>query len=280
MKKNAQASAYHAKTPPVKAPLTVTHKCRINAITPLNADAFQVELQAPDDTVLEYLAGQYLQLELDVKDEEASRPLLFSIANGFDSEHTGRLQLFIYNNSALSHKTLQHLTQRMEENQSISVMLPMGKAYLQTDLSLPHVFIAAGSGISQVKCLVEETLRQRPGACVKLYWSNREVEEFYLQDTIQAWQATSKRFSFTPVLESAHSGWSGASGYLYEVIQKDFEDLSGVQVYLCGSPQMVYGTIDKLKNRGLTIENCYSDVFEYAPRNTGIDGMEGANGVK
>ncbi len=58
----------------------------------------------------------------------------------------------------------------------------------------------------------------------------------------------------------------GSSGFIYQVIEKDFEDLNDTQTYLCGSPQMVYGTIDKLKTIGLKIENCYSDVFEYAPR--------------
>ena len=141
----------------------------------------------------------------------------------------------------------------------------MGQAYLQTDLSLTHVLIAAGSGISQVKCLIEDILRQQPDADVEVYWSNRRVDDFFLFDEFQGWLGHNKNLNFTPILESADSEWPGRSGYIYEVIKEDFEDLDGAQVYLCGSPKMVYGTIDKLKAIGLKEGDCYSDVFEYAP---------------
>lgn len=85
-------------------------------------------------------------------------------------------------------------------------------------------------------------------------------------DEFQGWENQNKKLNFTPIIESAGANWPGRSGYIYEVIEGDHEDLDGDQVCLCGSPQMVYGTIDKLKSSGLKEEDCYSDVFEYAPR--------------
>ena len=34
----------------------------------------------------------------------------------------------------------------------------MGKAYLQTDVNLPHLLVAAGSGIAKIKTLTEAIL--------------------------------------------------------------------------------------------------------------------------
>ena len=245
----------------------ISCSCQIMGITLLTADTFQVELESPSGTTLDYHAGQYLQLELDVNGDGQRQSLSYSIANSFDPKQPRRLQLFIQNNSKIADKILNHLFSLSENKRSVKVTLPMGQAFLQTNLSLTHLLIAAGSGISQVKCLTEEILRQQSDADVEIYWSNRHADDFYLFDELQGWLDQNKNLNFTPILESADTNWPGRSGYIYKVIKEDFKDLNGAQVYLCGSPQMVYGTIDKLKAAGLKEESCYSDVFEYAPRN-------------
>lgn len=248
----------------------ITCACQVMDVTPLTADTFQVELQSPVGTTLDYHAGQHLQLELDVNSDGQLLSLFYSIANSFNPEQPRRLQLFIQNSSELADKILKHLSELNEHNAKVKVTLPMGQAFLQTNLGLTHLLIAAGSGISKIKCLTEEILRQQPDANVKIYWSNKNVDDFYLLDEFQDRVDRNKNLNFTPILESADADWPGRSGYIYEVIEEDFEDLDGAQVYLCGSPQMVYGTIDKLKSSGLKEEDCYSDVFEYAPRDQKI----------
>lgn len=245
----------------------VTYSCQVTSVKPLGANTFQIELQSPAGTTLEYQAGQYLQLDLDLNNDNQLQPLFYSIANSFDPEQPHRLQLFIQNSSELTEAILKHLILLCENNAKVKVILPMGEAYLQTNLGSPHLLIAAGSGISKIKCLTEEILRQQPGSDVSIYWSNKNFDDFYLLDEFQGLAKENKYLHFTPILESADEGWQGRSGFIYEVVEKDFENLDCTEVYLCGSPQMVYGTIDKLKATGLKEENCYSDVFEYAPRN-------------
>lgn len=244
--------------------------CQVMEVTPLTKASFQVELQAPAGKALTYHAGQYLQLELDVNSDGQHQALFYSIANGFNPEHPRRLQLFIQNSSELADKIIKRLSELSEHRAQVKVTLPMGRAFLQTDLGLTHLLIAAGSGISKIKCITEEILRQQPDADVNIYWSNKNVDDFYLLDEFEGWVDQNRNLNFTPILESAEADWTGRSGYIYEVINEDFEDLDDAQVYLCGSPKMVYGTIDKLKTSGLKEEDCYSDVFEYAPRDQRI----------
>lgn len=250
-----------ATEPPVD-----TYACKVMSVTPLSSDTFQFELQAPAGTVLNYQAGQHLKLELDLDGDGRLHALLYSIANRCDPEQPRRLQLFIQNSSAFSEKVIQHLSKLSENKADANVTLPLGQTYLQTDLALPHLLIAAGSGISQIKALSEEILRRQPKAEVRIYWSNKRTDDFYLLDEFQGWAAQNNRLIFTPILESADTNWQGRTGYIYEVINEDCEDLEGAQVYLCGSANMVYGTIDQLKPEGLKEQHCYSDVFEYAPR--------------
>ena len=245
---------------------TVTYGCQITNISPLSATTFEVELCSAADAVFDYRAGQYLQLEVDVNGDGQRQSLSYSIANSFDPATPRRLQLFIHNQNAFADRLIEHLFSLSKSDTDLLVTLPMGKAFLQTDLSLPHLLVAAGSGISKIKCLTEQILRQRPDARVSIYWSNRCAADFYLLDRFQGWADQHSHVGFTPILESEEAHWRGRSGYLYKVIEQDIGDLGDTQTYLCGSPRMVYGTIDKLQARGLRERHCYSDVFEYAPR--------------
>ncbi len=248
----------------------VNDACQVIDVIPLSSNTFQVDLLSSAGTTLGYRAGQYLQLELDLNNDGQPQPFFYSITNRFNPERPRHLALFIQNNSELADKILKHLAELKENNATARVSLPMGRAFLQTNLDLTHLLIASGSGISKIKCITEEALKQQTDADLNIYWSNRHIDDFYLLDEFQDWVDQNKNLKLTPLLESANTGWSGRSGYIFEVIAQDFDDLSCAQAYLCGSPQMVYGTIDKLKPRGLKEENCYSDVFEYAPRDQKI----------
>lgn len=245
---------------------TAAHYCDIMSSTPLSTNTFEIELHAPKGTVLHYQAGQYLQLALDLKGDGQLQSLSYSIANSFNPEKPERLRLFIQTGSETADMVLKHLIEQKKRSRPIKVVIAKGHAFLQTNLSFPHLLIAAGSGISKIKCLKEEILKRRPDANVDIYWSNKNIDDFYLLSEFQSWVDTNENLRFIPVLESSNKGWSGRSGYLYKAIEEDFDDLDRTQAYLCGSPQMVYGTIDKLRALRLKEDNCYSDVFEYAPR--------------
>ncbi|AFJ03164.1 Putative flavodoxin oxidoreductase() [Methylophaga frappieri] len=244
----------------------VEHACQVLAVSPLSKDTYQIELETPAGSTLAYDAGQHLQLELDVNGDGQYQSLSYSIANSVNPDQPRRLQLIIQNGSDFAGKILNRLSDLNDNKANLKVALPMGRAYLQTDLGLPHLLVAAGSGIAKIKAITEEIVRQKPDAEVHIYWSNRQADEFYLLDAFQDWAAQHDNLHFTPILESANADWTGRSGFIYQVIQEDFDALEDVQAYLCGSPQMVYGTIDQLELKGLKEKNCYSDVFEYAPR--------------
>lgn len=240
-----------------------THACQVLSIRPLNQRTFEIELQSLECVPLYYRAGQYLQLELDVNNDGQSHSLSYTIASRFNPEQPRCLRLIIQITSEFSGKVIERLIEFSENQKSVNVRLAMGKAYVKTDLNLPHVFIAAGSGISKIKSITEEVLQQKPDANINIYWSNRSVDDFFLLNEFHNWAVQYPNLHFTPILESAESNWSGRSGLIYQVVQEDELDLTNAKAYLCGSPNMVYGTIDKLE---LKEENCYSDVFEFAPR--------------
>ena len=240
--------------------------CEVRNITPLSTNTFQVMLKVLNNKVVSYHAGQYIQLELDVLGTGQKQVLSYSIANRAKNNEAQEIQLFIQNVGEFSQKVLKRLTELRDSRNTVKVLFPKGKAFLQTDLTLKHLLIAAGSGIAKIKCIAEEALSRNPLADIALYWSNKKLEDFYLLHELQSLSKTHPNFRFTSILESEHADWTGRTGYIYRVIEEDLQSLEGIQTYLCGSPLMVYGTLDQLRSCGLTEQQCYSDVFEYAPR--------------
>lgn len=248
----------------VDVPERYSHECRVASVRFLNRGTFQVELESSTGAALRYIAGHYLQLNIDIDGQAHS--LFYSVANRPDSKQPGRLQLFIQNGSLFTEKLLRRLVQLCGRQEHLSVTLPMGRAFLQSNLKQPHLLVAAGSGISKIKCLAEEIVARDPSADVRVYWSNKNIDDFYLLEEFREWETQDENLSFTPILESEHPEWNGRTGFIFEVIQEDQYVSDNTVAYLCGSPRMVYGTIDQLAPYGLTEANCYSDVFEYAPR--------------
>ena len=258
------------------------HACKVlnvrslNPLSSINQGTFEIELQSIEGAALSFQAGQYLELELEFALEQAldqgankdsqTHALSYTIASRFNKQQPDRLKLIIQKNSAFSGRVVDRLIELSDKQDKVNITLAMGRAFLQTDLDLPHLLVAAGSGISKIKCITEEILQKNPDANVNIYWSNRNADDFFLLNEFNDWAAEYKNLQFTPILESTADNWSGQTGFIYQVIQADFSDLTNMQTYLCGSPQMVYGTIDQLTQLGLQEESCYSDVFEFAPR--------------
>ena len=75
--------------------IRATYGCQVANISPLSAGTFEVELRLAGDAALDYRAGQYLTLELDVNGDGQRQSLSYSIANSFDRGAPRRLQLSV-----------------------------------------------------------------------------------------------------------------------------------------------------------------------------------------
>jgi CDP-4-dehydro-6-deoxyglucose reductase len=237
-----------------------TLACQVESVEALNASVYRIELLAPAGSKLKYLPGQYLELHV------ASQQLPYSIANAHDPKQPRRLELQISDHNEITAGIIAELSDAAEHKNTIKVTLAKGECVLNGQPKQPILLVCAGTGFSQIKCLAEAVLAQNPEHEVHLYWSNRSLDEFYLYDMPKKWADQYTNFSFHPVLEAGVDSWQGRAGWIYQVIHEDFDDLSDVQMYACGSPTMVHGTLDQLEKLGLSEANMHSDVFSYAPR--------------
>jgi NAD(P)H-flavin reductase len=96
-----------------------------------------------------------------------------------------------------------------------------------------------------------------------LYWGVRHAEDLYERARLEDWVRVHANFRFVPVLSEPRpeDGWRGRSGLVHEAILADHPDLSGFDVYTCGSVKMVESARPAFLAQGLAEEACFSDAF-------------------
>jgi len=252
--------------PDHKTPATLA--CQVTAVEVMADDVYRVILLAPAGKNPDYWAGQYLMLHLGEGDQAEQLP--YSIANA-PGAHTGRDPREIELHIAANSDTAQEVIRFLQQAVIARVTLPAGDCFINQHFldqrkGQPLLMVAAGSGFSQIKALIEATLALDPEREIHFYWSNRAAVGFYLPDLPQQWAHDHANFHYHPIIQEHADDWNGRAGWIYQVIHEDFDDLSAVTMFACGSPNMVFGTLDQLEPLGLNESNLHSDVFAYANR--------------
>ncbi|TDO06104.1 MULTISPECIES: NAD(P)H-flavin reductase [Halomonas] len=241
-------------------PRTLT--CLVTEVEDLTPDVFRVQLEGRPEAVA-HEPGQYLELRLD---DETWVP--FSIANAHAGD--GTIELHIQHwpereNSA-------RLRELMQVAQRLTLHLPGGDCLLDPDSTRPLLLIAAGTGFAQMKAIIEAALHADPRREIDLWWAVRERRHLYLERLPREWAQGHAHFRFHAVTEvapeKALTGERVVShrGRIDQALAMTLEDVSGHDVYLSGSPGMVYACVDVLASLGLEASRVFSDVFAYAPR--------------
>ena len=232
--------------------------CLVQQVTRLTDGIYRVQLLL--NTPVTHLAGQYLELLLD------QQAVPYTIASAPCQLPVLELQIQDQGDQSLSSQVIA----LFKTQSQVQVRLPLGDCYLDqapADATQPLIFIAAGTGFAQMKALIEHALAQQMPNPLHLYWGVREAEHLYGHELTEHWQECHSQFHFHPVLSAPGVGdWSGRIGLVHKSVLEDFERLDNAQIYVCGSPAMVYAVEDDFRLHGMGDGQIHSDVYSYAPR--------------
>lgn len=233
-----------------------TINCPIKSIEYLNHDTRQVLLDTGG--ALDFKAGQYLEVVHNDK------RFPFSIASAPAQLPVVELHVRPTPNSADS----DEFEALLDQADHLNIDAPKGKCYLESAPDMPLVMLAAATGVTQMKSMIEHLLPKGLPQPTYLYWGVLSDQDLYLTELCQQWQQTDPNFHFVPVVSEPATSpdWQGRTGLVGEAVLADFDDLSNLRVITGGSPGMVYATLDMFVEQGFPQGNMQSDVFDYAPR--------------
>jgi NAD(P)H-flavin reductase/ferredoxin len=246
---------------PVRAPggLAVhRHRARIVALTRLADDVMQVRLAALGERPLRFYAGQYINVLLDDGQKRS-----FSFATAPHERDTIELHIRLVPGGRFT----PHVFDGMKVGDIVEFEGPLGSFFLREDSDKPIIFVAGATGFAPVKSMLEHAFHAGIRRDMVLYWGVRSKKDLYLPDLPQRWAAEHPNFRFVPVLSHPlpEDHWHGRTGLVHEAILEDYPDLSGHQLYACGSVKMVEAAHPAFAAHGLTQDDCFSDAFKLAP---------------
>ncbi|MBX2868892.1 MAG: CDP-6-deoxy-delta-3,4-glucoseen reductase [Acidiferrobacterales bacterium] len=234
--------------------------CRVGKLERLAHDVVRLYLSLPKSQEFNYIAGQYI--DIIMKDGQRRS---FSIANQPTASVDEGLELHI------RHVPDGHFTPRvfdsMKERDLLRMEGPFGTYFLQSEVDRPIIMIAGGTGFSPVKGLIDHAMATDPNYQIHLFWGARDEQDLYLNELVKEWQTQYPNFRYTPVLsESSDQNWQGATGWVHQEVDKQYNDVAEFDVYASGPPVMIDAIRGALLPKGLDISRFYFDSFDYAPQ--------------
>ncbi|HQR02730.1 MAG: 2Fe-2S iron-sulfur cluster binding domain-containing protein [Proteobacteria bacterium] len=235
------------------AAAAMVHTATVTGMERLTDDVMRLLLQLPQGQVLDFVAGQYIDILLDDGQRRA-----FSFANRPDGSDLIELHVRLVPDGRFT----PHVFNAMKTGDVIRFEGPRGQFVLH-DSPHPILFIAGATGFAPIKSIVEDAFARGVQRPMRLYWGVRQRKDLYMLDLCLQWQSEHPNFTVVPVLSapSADDAWTGRTGLVHTAMMADFPDLSGHQVYLCGSVKMVETAVPAFISRGLDENSCFSDAF-------------------
>ena len=235
-----------------------TLPARVQKMTLAAPDVMIVELKLPASERLQFLPGQYVEILL-----KEGRRRAFSLANAPHDDAC--LQLHIRHMPGGFYT--DHVFSAMKERDILRLNGPHGSFYLREDMNKPCVLVAGGTGFAPIKAIVEHVIAEKTARPMTIYWGGRSRADLYLLQLAESWACQHANIQFIPVLSDAPQSdeWQGRTGFVHKAAMQDWPDLSGHQVYVCGSPAMVAAARrDFVGQCQLPESEFFADSFEFA----------------
>jgi NAD(P)H-flavin reductase/quinol-cytochrome oxidoreductase complex cytochrome b subunit len=202
---------------------------------------------------IDFAAGQYFNVILEDGQRRA-----FSFANPPHDNTQVEMHVRLIEGGRFTPRVFDS----MQVGAEFDIEGPLGQFSLQSN-ERPILFVAGATGFAPVRSILLDCFRRGVQRPMVLYWGVSDPADLYQREQVEQWQREHPNFRLVTVLSAPeeHSDWSGRTGLVHEAILHDYPDLSGMEVYVCGSVQLVDAAVPAFLQQGLSEDACYSDSF-------------------
>jgi len=230
-----------------------TLECTVERMQRAAEQVMIVHLRLPAGSRMPYRAGQYFNVILE---DGARRAFSFAA-----KPNEGDL-IEMHVRLIPGGRFTTRLFTQLQAGDRLRIEGPIGRFFLR-DSAQPIIFVAGATGFAPVKSLLEYAFETGMQRKMYLYWGVRRPGDLYLEQLPQRWSLEHTNFTYVPVVSEAipQDRWTGRTGLVHEAILQDFADLSGFEIYTCGSARMVEAAQPAFVTQGLHQDACFSDAF-------------------
>jgi NAD(P)H-flavin reductase len=219
---------------------------RVSGVRQLTHDVRQIDFELIDPPEIRFKAGQFISFEVpDLRTgRTVTRP--YSIASAPSSVRTISLVLNLVPQGPGS-TYLFGLT----EGDRTTFAGPAGNFYLRDDPTRDLLFVATGTGIAPIRSMLLANAERPEPARSTLFWGLRSQRDLYFEDDLVRLTRARPGSAHVITLSRPESGWTGASGRVTALVQREIQDVRGLAVYTCGNSGMITEISGIIQSKGL-----------------------------
>lgn len=215
----------------------IDFKAKLTSIKDLTQDVKMFVFERPEG--FEFKAGQFVMIKFD---DEVSRA--YSIASS-PSDESG-LSFII---KLLEGGRGSEYLRKAKEGDEFNFKGPFGHFFLNDDSEKDIVLVGTGTGIAPLYSILLSSNKK-----MKLFFGLRYVEDLFFQEKF-------KDFDCKIILSRPDESWDGEKGYVTDLIKAEDFDFEKIQVYICGSKDMVDDVKGYFLEKGVPAEDIKNEVY-------------------
>lgn len=236
---------------------------KVREVVKETPDTVTIFFEQPEP-YLEYKAGQYLTVILDINGKEERRSYSLCTSPFVDS-YPG-ITIKRVKGGVVSN----YLNDQIRPGKTLDIMKPMGN--FTTDYHSKNkrnfVMIAGGSGITPIMGISKSVLVNEPESKVILLYCSRSEEQIIFKSELEKLEEKYEgRLMVIHNLSRPESDWSGLKGRLDASKIKDVLDstvdikVAENRFFVCGPEGLMDVALDTLKNLGVPKERVFEESF-------------------
>ena len=212
-----------------------------------NFHSFVFKIEAP----LKFIPGQYISVKV-----ATTRINSYSIA-----DHDGENKFGLLIDTSPGGPGSKYF-ENLKVGDKITYLGPFGIFTYKPDPVKNILFLATGSGLAPLRCIIDDLLKVRNVQTpITLYLGLRFPADVFWQDYFADLAKQYPNFHFILAISKPDQTWKGKTGHITDLVAKDFPDASQCCAYLCGNKLMVEETTQILISHGCKKERVYTEKF-------------------
>lgn len=236
------------------------YTCKCVEIKDLTYDIKQFRFELIEPDTMDYIPGQYFQLLTPIY-EKSSEEVYRAYSMSSDPSEKQLFESII--RLVPGGICTTYCFEYLKVGDTVKVNGPYGDFRL-TETDLPMVFVAGGSGMAPIKCILHQMKNEGIKRKAIYYFGANSVKDMFMVELMRTFEKELHDFRFVPTVWKVQEteSWDGEIGLVTEVMQRDLKNATECEAYLCGSPGMIEAAIKVLKGLGMPNHRIFYDKFE------------------
>lgn len=199
---------------------------------------------------LSFQSGQYVLIEKSFTGKKIKRA--YSISSRPNEMPVFELTVRRFDDGLMS----SFLTDLLVGSE-VEMLAPLGIFTSGLGKNRRKCLIAIGCGIAPLKSILQDWI-ENDDYSVSLFYGNRFLDGVPYHEQFKMWQTEKTHFQYYPCISCLTEEVEGVfQGRVYDVMNREINDFTGQDYYLCGSREMIDQVKDFLLSKGVKATNIY-----------------------